>query len=258
MFHKIKHLFSGAANVPIFVIGTGRSGTHWVGYSLATHPEIRATVEVAPMFEWSRQMAMNPGKEPVLLPKLIRNYRWQLLRSTPRHYLDKNHPNIWIAEALLAAFPNALFIGIERNPFATVASMMKHQMVASWPKRWREFPVPNRFLGIDKQIAATYDTLPLSAQCALRWVAHHQRMEELKQTLKGSLRVIQYESFAEDPAKHVRELQSFLPLTQPIPIPEVKSESLDKWKTQLSPEDLDQISRVVGFAPEQAHTYANQ
>ena len=29
----------------IFVIGSGRSGTHWVGYILEAHPDIHVTIE---------------------------------------------------------------------------------------------------------------------------------------------------------------------------------------------------------------------
>ncbi len=40
---KARYLLGHARTYPIYVIGTGRSGTHWLGYSLKDHPEIRAT-----------------------------------------------------------------------------------------------------------------------------------------------------------------------------------------------------------------------
>jgi hypothetical protein len=251
MIHKIRHLIHGRQNRPLFVIGTGRSGTHWLGETLDTHPEIRATIEIEPIFSWSRDMAMNPAKQAEMMPKIIRAYKRQLFKSAPRLYLDKSHPNIWFAEGLQAAFPDALFLGIERNPFATVASMMKHKMVASWHKLWRQFPVPNQFLGIDEETAKIYETMPLAARCALRWVSHHRRMEELRGTLGRSLLFIQYESFAANTEREIAGLQSFLQLKQSIPVPDVKSESLDKWRTQLSQDEVKAISDVVGFAPEE-------
>lgn len=250
MIHQIKHLIQGRKNRPIFVIGTGRSGTHWLGETLGTHPEIRATIEGKPIFDWSRDMAMNPATRPELMPKLIKAYGRQLLRSAPRHYLDKSHPNIWIAEDLLAAFPDALFLAIERNPFATVASMLKHKMVASWHQKWREFPIPNEFLGIDEETAKVYDSLPLPAQCALRWVSHRKRMQFLRGKLGASLHHIQYESFAANARGEMERLQKFLGLQHPIAVPDVKVESLAKWKAQFKPEEIEAISRVVGFTPE--------
>lgn len=183
MPEKPKYFFGILKTRPVFVIGSGRSGTHWVGYSLGNHPEVHATIEVEPMFGWSSSMALNPALENQLLGKLVRAYKWQLLKSIPRLYLDKTHPNIWIAEKLKKAFPQALFAGIERNPYPTVASMLKHKGVLAWHKRWREFPIPNRFLGISLETAQVYDDIPLASKSAMRWVAHHDRMNVLKSTL---------------------------------------------------------------------------
>lgn len=251
MIQKVRYMVGRKTFKPIFVIGTGRSGTHWIGYSIAEHPEIHATIEAEPMFQWSTTMALNPQSEQQLLPKLIKIYKQKILKYAPQHYLDKNHPNIWIAEKLKRAFPNALFIGIERNPFATVASMIKHKGVSAWHYRWHEFPIPNRFLGINDETAASYDQIPFPSKCAMRWVAHHNRMNELMGFLKDSLLVISYESLALNTQKEIRRLQSFLTLSNPIPIPNVRSESLDKWREQLSEEQITHISAVVGYTPDE-------
>jgi hypothetical protein len=248
MYNKLKWLLGKDVNIPIFIIGTGRSGTHWIGYSLGEHPDIRATVEKWPMFKWSTEMAFYPEREKHLMKRLIGIYKLQLLKSAPKNYLDKSHPNIWIAEKLKEAFPKGLFVGTERNPFATVASMMKHKEVSSWHKRFREFPLPNRMLGINKETASTYENIPFASQCAMRWLSHHHRMNELKDKLGDSLFIISYEKLAIDTEKVIAELQKFLSLTNPIPVPEVKKESLSKWQKQLSAEQVKQIENVVGFS----------
>ena len=250
MLEKLKYIFDPSTAIPVFVIGTGRSGTHWIGYSLGNHPEIRATIEQRPMFGWSTDMALNPTLEKSLFGRLVFAYKRQLFRSVPRLYLDKSHPNLWIAEKLKKAFPQALFVGIERDPYAVVASMLKHGGILAWHKRWREFPVPNRFLGITPETARTYDDLPIASQCAMRWVAHHDRMKELKGMLGDSLMVISYETFAHHTEQTIHELQLFLGLKTPIPIPDVKTDSLDKWKDQLSPAEIQQIQDIVGFPPD--------
>jgi hypothetical protein len=252
MLEKLKHILKKSNCRPIFVIGTGRSGTHWLGHTIENHPEIRATIESQPMFGWSTEMALNPKSKDHLLKKLLWIYKWHLFRSAPWHYLDKSHPNIWIAEKLKKELPNALFIGIERNPYATVASMMKHKGVSAWHKRWRKFPVPNRFLGINsKKDAKNYDNIPFASQCAMRWLSHHNEMNALKKSLKHSLLVINYESLAHNTREEITKLKTFLELTHPIPIPDVKTKSLNKWKNQLSKDAIRQIYDVVGFLPEQ-------
>jgi len=249
MLAQLKYLLGISPTRPVFVIGTGRSGTHWLGYSLGDHPEVRATVEMQPMFRWSTRMALNSKLERKLFGRLVLAYKWQLLKSAPRLYLDKTHPNIWIADKLKKAFPKSLFVGIERNPYATVASMMKHKGVSAWHRRWREFPIPNRFLGITTELAHTYDSIPLASQCAMRWLAHHNRMKELRSILGNDLIVIPYESFANDTETQIHELQQFVGLKIPIPIPDVKTGSLHKWKEQLSDEQINQIESIVGFSP---------
>ena len=246
MIHKIRHLLGKRTTRPIFVIGTGRSGTHWLAKSLQSHRAIRATIEKKPMFRWVTQMALDASTEQQLLPKLISAYRWQMFLSTPRLYLDKSHPNIWLAEHLQAAFPDALFIGIERNPFATVASMLRHRGVALWHQRWRDFPVPNRFLGISEKLAQHYDELPLAVQCAHRWLAHHQRLAQLQREMPHSVHVIQYETLATDSVETMRHLQAFLKLDTPIASPTVATDSLHKWKSYLTSQQIDQIWQVVG------------
>jgi hypothetical protein len=235
-------------NTPIFLIGTGRSGTHWLGNSVASHPEIRATIEAQPMFSWATQLAFTPN--PAKMQGLIWAYRWQVFLSIPKHYLDKNHPNIWHVEYLAKAFPNALFLGIERNPYATVSSMLLHDGVLYWQKHWKNYPVPNKFLGIDSGTANVYDDFPLAKQCAMRWLSHHNRMNTLKSLLGPSIKVIKYEHFANNPKKIIRELEQFLDLSHPLSIPDVKLESLHKWKKNLSDNQIQQIYEVIGNKPE--------
>lgn len=250
MLEKAKYIFGISTTRPVFVIGTGRSGTHWLGYSLGDHPEVRATIEVEPIFGLSTRMALNQALEDRLFVQLVKAYRWQLLRTASKLYLDKTHPNIWIAEKLKTAFPQSLFLGIERNPYATVASMMKHKGVSAWHKRWREFPIPNRFLGITEELADGYDDIPFASQCAMRWVAHHNRMNELRDILGDDLLVISYEDFAHDTTNTIYQLKTFLELHKPIPAPRVESESLGKWKAQLSDAELTHVQDIVGFGPD--------
>ncbi len=250
MIEKFKFLLGNSVTRPVFVIGTGRSGTHWLGYSLRDHPEVRATIESSPMFGLSTKMALDPSLETRLFRILVLAYKWQLFKSEPRLYLDKSHPNIWIADKLKVAFPKSLFVGIERSPYATVASMMKHKGVSAWHKRWKEFPVPNRFLGITTELASIYEDIPFASQCAMRWVAHHNKMNELKNILGNDLFTISYEDFAYNTEKVIHDLQDFLGFNQPIPVPEVKIDSLHKWEKQLSNQEINQIQDIVGFPPD--------
>ncbi len=50
----------------VFIIRTGHSGTHWIGFSLEDHPEIHSAVETKPMFGLSTAMALNSSLEKII------------------------------------------------------------------------------------------------------------------------------------------------------------------------------------------------
>ena len=239
-----------AAPLKIFVVGTGRSGTHWLGHILQSHPDIHVTVEAPPIFAWATEMALDPRKQPLLMPQLVRQYELEHAAVAPRHYADKSHPNIWHAEQLAERLPDAVFLGTQRNPYATVASMLKHKGVLGWHDRWREFPVPNRFLGITDENAAAYDALPPAAKCALRWRSHADRMEELRAVLGERLHVVRYEDLILEPESAVARITAFLRLAVPIPHPAIKAESLDRWREELSAEAQRHVAAFTGVAAE--------
>lgn len=208
------------------------------------------------MFGLSVNMALNASLESTLLPQLINVYKELVNKFAPSIYLEKSHTNIWIAEKLDQAFGRAQFIGIERNPYATVASMLRHREVLAWHGRWRQFPVPSRFLGISAEDAKHYDEIPVAAQCAMRWLSHNEQMKKLRIALQERLFVINYEVFAHQTEKTILELQQFLQLKDQIPIPEVRIASLYKWREQLTEIELEQIQGVVGIAPDEADEIA--
>lgn len=246
---KIDFVTGKSKSRKIFILGTGRSGTHWIAYILDAHPQIRATIEKNPMFGLVKEMALDPSKRARLFPKLIRRYKLEHFISAPLHYLDKSHPNIWLAEDLSKVFKDAVFIGMKRNPYATIASMLKHKGVKTWHKDWKQYPIPNAFLGITEEIATHYDNLPLVTQFAFRWKAHQEQMNKLQENLHNRLLVINYEELIFNIRENLNKLEDFLELKEPIPIPEIRSESLDKWKKQLDDSEIKQIAEIVGYLP---------
>jgi hypothetical protein len=194
-------------------------------------------------------MAINPISRAQLFPRLIEAYNHLHRKAAPRHYVDKSHPNLWIAEALAIVFPSALFVGVERNVFATVASMLKHETVKGWHARWKRFPVPNEFLGITREIAPRYGGMPVAMQAALRWRAHTSRMKQARATLGHRLFVVEYESLQQQPDRIVADLTRFLQLRSPLAVPELKRESLDRWRSELDQTSINQIRAVIDAEP---------
>ncbi len=232
---------------PVFIVATGRSGTHFLAEILSSDPRLRVLVEKQPYFRLSTAMALDPRKEKLLMPWLVLGYRYEAARSFGRRLIEKSHPNIWLAEKLAKAFPNSLFLGIQRDVYGTVASMLKHDGVLSWQQHWREFPVPNRFLGIDTQWVDRYEQLSPAGRCALRWSAHQQRMSKLRDLLGSRLLVLEYEALVLHGEQQRADLQEFLDIENPFRPPLPLKESVNKWKSHLSARDMVQIDEVIAM-----------
>lgn len=229
-----------------FVVGTGRSGTHWLGWTLDEHPGVRATIEEPTIFRLATEAAVNASKAKWNLRALDLLYAREQFRSRPALYVDKSHPNLWHVEHLARRFPSSVFIAMRRGVLPTVASMMKHDGVLRWQSRWRDFPVPNPFLGITVSVAAYYDDLSRAAQCALRWKAHSDRIDELAASMPADrFLVVEYEDLAVDYQAQAQRIWSFLDLPAvPLSI-DVNTASLDKWRAQLSEVDIADVRRIV-------------
>ena len=229
----------------IFVLGTGRSGTHWIAWILEDHPEIATLIEKPPIFNWVVEMALNKSSEEVLFPRLVSRYRAERSIAGRLYLLDKSHPNIWIAGLLQSEFPEARFLGVRRDVYGTVSSMLQHRGVRRWVEQWEEFPVPNRFLGVTEENKERYREMSLAGRCALRWLAHERQLDRLEKELGGRMYQVDYRRLHNETDVVLDELKGFLGLSLPINGPSVKKGSLDKWRSLLSDSDVRDIDHVL-------------
>ncbi len=229
----------------IFVLGTGRSGTHWLGYILAAHPDVKATIEKPGLFHNVTTAAIDQQKRKKLVRKIVRQYRWEHAKVAPKYYLDKSHPNLWLAEDLMHSFDDAVFVCIVRSPYAVTASSFKHANVNKRFKTWRSYPVPNELLGIHEDNVSEYADLSLAGRSAVRWAAHCKRIYELQKAHPDRVAVVNYEKLITDHKTQLPKLKKVIGLSRNIPSPTIRKESLDKWKNELSDEDIKDIDNIL-------------
>ena len=235
------------ANGPykVFVIGSGRSGTHWLGYILEAFPQTHVTVEKPPIFPWVVEMAQRPASEDKLFPQLATRYRAEHRRVLPRLYVDKSHPNLWLAERLAAEFHEARFVAIWRSLEGTVASMLKHEGVRYWVEEWDRHGGTNRFLGVTQDLIPAYRNLSVAGRCAVRVIAHAVEIERLAGKLGSRLHVVAYDALHSEPDAEIARLADFLNLPVPPGVPRPDAGSRWKWRKQLSDSDLADIREVA-------------
>lgn len=234
----------------IFILGTGRSGTHLIGRTIASHPEIEGHIENPDHFMLSAYIAayqdLVPGFATYPFKRLLLHKYKRLLNTTRYNFiLDKTHPNIWLAEFLYKHLPNAVFIGVVRDVLPTVASMMQHEDVMGWYKKIPQGR-PNRFLGISKDNLSQFRNLSTLEKCVYRWQSHKNELERLQSTLSPSrMMIVNYEKFMNTPDEHLQELAAFIKIENRYNFEKLKKESLEKWKSTLSNSEIESVYGIL-------------
>lgn len=223
------------------VVGAGRSGTHWLGETISTHPDVVGMIEAQPLFRWVRTAASEPSRAEALMPRIVRRYRALARRADARVVLDKSHPALFLAPEILAELPGTRFIAISRRVEAVVASGLRHPDVRKWVEDPRRIELPNPFLGVSRQNLDSYTALAPAGRLAVRWAATRHAIEEAERLFPDNFISIEYERLHSAGDEELERVTSFLGLTGPMPPLEPVRRSVDRWRDDLSSEDLDQI-----------------
>ncbi|OAB75749.1 sulfotransferase family protein [Cochleicola gelatinilyticus] len=237
-------IFSKFKKKLIFVIGSGRSGTHLLGRTFGNSPEIETFIEEDKFFLPITELAAGLNKNASDFDDILSLYKKEFKKSKKKYILEKTHPNIWFVEKIHEYFPKAQFIGIKRNVYATVASMLNHDGVLSWYKR---IPLDeeNSFLGINRNNLKTFKDLPLESKCAIRWKAHVDRLDYLSEKFPEHVLVINYEDFYDRYPDLMNELKAFLDTDFEIHSEPLNVKGKDKWREQLTDKEIENIDKAI-------------
>jgi len=235
------------------IVGCGRSGTNWLAKILAESEACTVTREDKPLFNLVVDIVVRGQRDRI--KTLIPAYRNRAMQYAPSLFVDKSHPALFLVDELAAAFPASedgsecgiQFVGIERNPFATVASMLLHEGVSGWLEQ--TVPVPSPFFGIGEgESLEAWRAKPPHMRPLQRWWAHHVEMARIKAAYPQAVHVIEYEALVENHGVELAALDRFLqgPLGNPnwpalAPAKEIRTDSLDKWERTLTDQQKDDI-----------------
>lgn len=228
----------------IFIIGSGRSGTHLIGRTLGNSNQIEAYIEDKFFFNRVTRLATGINRNKKEFKSILKKYKKEFSRSKFDYILEKTHPNIWFVEELVAFFPEAKFIGIKRSVFSTVASMLNHKGVLRWYEVLPQNEV-NPFLGITDENKSFFDSLPLESKCALRWKSHSDRLAFLKTRYPDKVLVVDYDEFYDSNAELMRKIEVFMNFDFQIECEELNQNGKVKWKDTLTDEHLVNIEKVI-------------
>jgi hypothetical protein len=231
-----------------FIVGCGRSGTNWLAQIIDQHPDVFATIEHPDIFPIVTECALNPHNKKEKLKPVFDLYRKHA--SENKIYLDKSHPNLWHIDLIREEFPEAKFIGIQRDVYGVVSSMLQHEGCLTWVKNWKDYPLPNKFLGVTEGTAKSYEELDFLQRCVWRWDSHKDEMYRKVDLLSFKQRKVDLLSFKQNFEKflfidyssllwsHSKTIES-IGAFMGISIPEGKPEYINdfKWVDNLTSQD---------------------
>jgi hypothetical protein len=281
-------LIVNARNVsqPVFVIGAPHSGAEVVGRALKISPGFHVTIGQQPVLQAVYGFARRPslysrrGDAAAAVMRDAFAQGWQInpasclectaacrsaaglrdgeagpcaeLRGLSR-FGDASPDLTYCAEALVAAFPDALIVQVVRDGRDSVAAMLADQVAMSWfrPSVVNiETEFPNPFYGVqDESDRLAWPSLSDAGKCALRWRGAIRIAARLRQTLPGDqLKTLRYEDMARNPGAAAAALTAFTGSVIAAPVTpnrgRAKTEQ-NAWRRSLSYGQLADIEKVA-------------
>jgi len=182
----------------IFIVGTGRSGTHFLCRSLLDFSNIDDRLNGREDPNLLRDIALSAINHTKLLDITIKKYknRTEQCNSNNKIFLDQHHPIIHHIQQIDETFKDSIFLGLDRPIEQIVASMIEHNGVKKWFELAKKntIPFPNKFLGVKtlKEVTQT----PLHLLCAKRVIAHKNLNKRFYS--KENFRLIDFENFVKN------------------------------------------------------------
>jgi len=235
---------------PIFILGTGRSGTNHLCRSLLDFNNITDYFGGKENSKILKKVAISAIENRQLDNSVIDYYKTQIdtAKNDNKIFLDQCHPNIHHYQQLSTLFKNALFLAIERPIEQIVASMLNHRGVLNWYNRFnnnefKNIQFPNNFFGVES--TDQLSNLPLHILCAKRALSHKRMSNTLAKN--KNVRLVNFENFVKDKSTEIArvftksELEYFGDYNE-SEFSNIKT--LHKYKTVLSDKQIDEIRNL--------------
>lgn len=233
----------------IFISGTGRSGTHLIGETIASHPEVIGRIETKDTFRLITKIATTQSYEVKWRTRLRkwrleRNYKKIAGQHTNKVVLEKSHPSLWLVHDILQWVPQSRFILVYRSLEATVSSMLQHKGVMRW---YDLLPLDklNPFLGITNNNRMHFKHLTADEMCALRWQSHREQIDAVAENFPKRTLKVDYSKFVQQPDHYLSSIARFAGLSDQFDTTAIDQSSLQKWKQHLTPKQIHRIRAIT-------------
>ena len=191
----------------IFIVGTGRSGTHFLCRTLRGFSNVDDFRDGKENGHILREVAMSALTHKPLSNNVIEYYKSQIetAKNKNKIFLDQHHPNLFHITQLHEIFPDAIFLATDRPMEQVVASMLNHRGVRSWANNAHkhDYVYPNQFLGIDNIEDTKIESHIL---CAKRVTAHNLFREYILEKHPDVVRRVLFEDLVNNQIGHLKDV----------------------------------------------------
>ncbi|MEM6812614.1 MAG: sulfotransferase [Pseudomonadota bacterium] len=259
---RLWHLAFPNLNQPIFIIGSPRSGTTFLGLcvgelsEVSYHFEPIATKAAARCIyeeEWGFQKAK-------WFYRLVYAWLMRIHADGDLRFADKTPRNCLIIDFLNQAFPKAQFIHIIRDGRdAALSHSKKPWMQAAQAKSSKYEPGgypygPYARFWVEPERAAEFESTSDIHRCIWAWRQHTANALEAAIKLpKEHYHELRYEHLVVNPEQEANRILDFLNITDPESrfrfhnaVSKVRPDSVGLWKKELSKEQLKQVDQEAG------------
>lgn len=186
----------------IFIIGSGRSGTHLACRLLIEYDEIDdAGFNGNENFKILSKIVESSIMHETLPQSAISYYDKTIPKINKRDkiFVDQCHSNLFHVDQIRNLYPNAVFLMMTRNPLAIISSYNsskgKFNRWQDWAKD-KKIPLPNNFLGISNKKELE---LPLFDSICKRVHLMKNYMEKVYQKHKDVIIKINFDDIVSNP-----------------------------------------------------------
>lgn len=235
----------------IFVVGTGRSGTHFTCRVLREFPGAEDFLNGREHRATLRAVALSAIAGQALPLRARLHYRWYGLRARARGkvLLDQHHPNLYHVPEILSLLPGTIFLYPDRPALQIVASMLRHGGVSAWYDQIRAGTLPRAtpdvFFGLTRADEAV--SLPPHLLALRRVQAHRARATSMQAAYPDRFRFVGFQALVTDRDAELARVFSPSELARlgpRRPTEASRPEVLSKYRDVLNPDQIAEIAAL--------------
>lgn len=261
-FNRLWHLLFPNLDQPIFIVGSPRSGTTFLGSCIGELSEVSYHFE--PVATKAAARCIYEKEWGSLKAKWFYHlvYAWlmRIHADGDLRFADKTPRNCFIIDFLQQAFPKAQFIHIIRDGRdAALSHSKKPWMQAAQAKSIKYEPGgypygPYARFWVETERVTEFETTSDIHRCIWAWRQHTENaLKAVTKISKERYHELRYEQLVASPKEEAEQILEFLNIASQESrhrfhnaVSKVRPDSVGLWKKELSYEQLRQVDQEAG------------